>query len=78
VRRGSARDLLLYGGFDLGEWQVRLEAPAAEQTRIDAEVGALIIECKRDLRAAVPLTKAEDQLAGHPAGIDADRHEKSA
>jgi hypothetical protein len=65
--QADVRDLLLYGGFDLGEWQVRLESPAAEQTRIDVEIGALIIECKRDLRAPAALAKAEEQLAGYLA-----------
>jgi hypothetical protein len=33
----DVRDLLLYGEFDLGEEQVRLESPAADRRRIDVE-----------------------------------------
>ena len=40
-------------------------SPAPDQRRIDVEVGALVIECKRDLRTAKVLEKAEIQLAGY-------------
>jgi len=57
--------VLLYGEFDLGEQHVRLESPAPDRRRIDVEVGALVIECKRDLRPATILREAEKQLAGY-------------
>lgn len=63
--QADVRDALLYGGFDLGEENVRLESPAPERTRIDVEVGAVVIECKRDLRAERVLLDAELQLLGY-------------
>lgn len=66
--QADVRDILLYGGFDLGDENVRLEAPAEDQKRIDVEVGALVIECKRDLRTQQKLEEAEQQLAGYLAG----------
>lgn len=68
--QSDVRDVLLYGGFELGEETVRLESPAADRKRIDVEVGALVIECKRDLRPRRTLDEAEDQLAGYLAGRD--------
>jgi hypothetical protein len=65
--QADVRDVLLYGGFDLGEEHVRLESPAPDRRRIDVEVGALVIECKRDLRLARVLRAAEGQLAGYLA-----------
>jgi hypothetical protein len=65
--QADVRDLLLYGEFDLGEEHVRLEAPAPDRRRIDVEVGALVIECKRDLRAKKTLDEGEYQLAGYLA-----------
>jgi hypothetical protein len=74
--QADVRDLLLYGGFDLGEWHLRLESPAAEQTRIDLEIGALIIECKRDLRAPSALRRAEEQLEGYLADRESTTESK--
>jgi hypothetical protein len=65
--QADVRDVLLYGGFELGDENVRLESPAPDQRRIDVEVGALVIECKRDLRPARILENAETQLAGYLA-----------
>lgn len=59
------REVLVHGGFDLGEEMVALEAPAEDRKRLDVAVGALIIECKRDLRAPGQLTRAETQLGGY-------------
>lgn len=61
------RDLLIYGGFDLGEDKVRLEQPAENRRRLDVAVGALIIECKRDLRGHQVLAQAEKQLGDYLA-----------
>ncbi len=65
--QADVRDLLLFGEFALGEEQVRLESPAPDRRRIDVEVGALVIECKRDLRAKKTLDEGEQQLAGYLA-----------
>ncbi|MDA8380335.1 MAG: N-6 DNA methylase [Actinomycetota bacterium] len=66
--QADVRDLLLYGGFDLGDEHVRLESPAEDQKRIDVEVGAVVIECKRDIRRQKARTQAEHQLAGYLDG----------
>jgi hypothetical protein len=65
--QADVRDVLLYGGFELGDENVRLESPAPDRRRIDVEVGALVIECKRDLDPAKVLEDAEIQLAGYLA-----------
>jgi SAM-dependent methyltransferase len=56
------RDVLVYGGFDLGLDEVGLESPAEDHRRLDVAVGAVIIECKRDLRPLGNLTRAREQL----------------
>jgi hypothetical protein len=56
---------LLSGAFDLGEEQVRLEAPAPDQRRLDIEIGGLVIECKRDLRPDRIVRDGEVQLGGY-------------
>ncbi len=63
--QADVRDVLLYGGFELGEDHVLLESPAPDRRRIDVEVGALVIECKKDLRSPTALTEAEGQLNGY-------------
>jgi SAM-dependent methyltransferase len=65
--QADVREVLLFGGFDLGEEHVRLESPAPDRRRIDVEVGALVIECKRDLRPRRVIQDAEHQLAGYLA-----------
>ncbi|MFZ0168051.1 MAG: N-6 DNA methylase [Candidatus Dormiibacterota bacterium] len=60
--QAMVREVLVYGGFDLGDDTVRLESPAEEHRRIDVAVGAVLIECKRDIRSPIPLAKAEQQL----------------
>ena len=62
------RDVLLYGGFDLGDEAVALESPTEDHRRLDVAVGAVIIECKRDLRPRANLLKAEAQLGGYLGG----------
>jgi SAM-dependent methyltransferase len=66
--QADVRDVLLYGGFDLGGEHVRLEAPAEDRKRIDVEIGAVVIECKRDLRPTATRRDAEDQLLGYLRG----------
>lgn len=63
--QADVRDVLLYGGFELGDENVLLESPAPDRRRIDVEVGALVIECKRDLQSARNLEDGEIQLAGY-------------
>lgn len=66
--QADVRDVLLYGGFDIGDDQVRLEAPAEARKRLDVEIGAVVIECKRDLRPPGARSSAEVQLAGYLNG----------
>ena len=54
--------MLLYGGFELGDESVALESPTDDHRRLDVEVGAVIIECKKDLRPPSQLAKAETQI----------------
>lgn len=63
--QAAVRNVLLYGGFDLGEETVRLESPADDHRRLDIEVGALIIECKRSLRTRQSVADGETQLGGY-------------
>jgi hypothetical protein len=77
--QAMVREVLVYGGFDLGNDTVRLESPAEEHRRIDVAVGAVLIECKRDIRSAAQLAKAEQQLdeyvmakSGHYVGVLTD------
>jgi hypothetical protein len=65
--QAMARDVLVYGGFDLGDDTVLLESPAEDRRRLDIAVGAVIIECKRDLRAPTQLAKAAAQLGEYLA-----------
>jgi len=77
------RDLLVYGGFDLGEEQVHLETAAGDRRRIDISVGAVVIECERDLGSRFLRNEGTSQLSdylkrkeateGHPyAGVLTD------
>lgn len=66
--QAQIRDVLLYGGFDLGDEAVLLESPADDRRRLDIEVGAVIIECKRDLRPPTQLASAERQVGDYLAG----------
>ncbi len=61
------RDVLVFGGFDLGDEAVLLESPAEDRRRLDVAVGAVIIECKRDIRAPGQLIKAARQLGEYLA-----------
>jgi len=66
--QSDVRDVLLYGGFHLGNEHVRLESPAENRKRLDVEVGAVVIECKRDLRPGTVRREAETQLGGYLRG----------
>lgn len=65
--QAGIRDILLLGGFGLSASAVRLESPAGERRRIDIEVGAVIIECKRNLGARQAVQEGEAQLAAYLA-----------
>jgi SAM-dependent methyltransferase len=60
--QAMVRDVLLFGGFDLGDEAVGLESPTEDRRRLDVSVGAVIIECKRDLRPQAQLQRAEAQI----------------
>jgi N-6 DNA Methylase len=65
--QAMVRDVLVFGGFDLGDDAVLLESPAEDRRRLDVAVGAVIIECKRDIRAPAQLAKAATQLGEYLA-----------
>jgi SAM-dependent methyltransferase len=65
--QADVRDVLLYGGFDLGDEAVLLESPTDDRRRLDIAVGSLIVECKKDLRSPTVLAKAEAQLGEYLA-----------
>jgi SAM-dependent methyltransferase len=65
--QAMVRDVLIFGGFDLGDEAVLLESPAEDRRRLDVAVGAVIVECKRDIRAPGQLIKAEAQLGEYLA-----------
>jgi hypothetical protein len=56
------RDMLIFGGFNLGDEAVLLESPAEDRRRLDKAVCALIIEINRDIRTRGHLEHAETQL----------------
>lgn len=60
--QAQVREVLLYGGFELGNESVALESPTDDHRRLDIEVGGLIVECKKDLRQPSHLVKAETQI----------------
>ena len=60
--QAAVRDVLLFGGFELHDEAVLLESPAEDRRRLDIAVGTLIIECKKDLRPANALRRAEQHL----------------
>lgn len=63
--QSAIRTLLLYGNLNLDDPEVRLEAQAGGQTRIDVEIGLAAIECKKDLRSGRVREMAVDQLKGY-------------
>jgi len=65
--QAQVREVLLYGGFELGDESVALESPTDDHRRLDVEVGAVIIECKKDLRPPSHLAKAETQIGEYLA-----------
>jgi len=65
--QAMVRDVLVYGGFDLGDEAVSLESPAEDRRRLDVAIGAVIIECKRDLRPRAQLSRAQAQIGEYLA-----------
>lgn len=63
--QSDVRALLLWGGLDLDDSDVHLEAPVEGQRRIDIETGSAVIETKRALRRGSTLADAEEQLSGY-------------
>ncbi|HEX8106349.1 MAG TPA: N-6 DNA methylase [Kofleriaceae bacterium] len=66
--QADLRQLLIKAPLDLEErdlTDVVLEAQAGGGTKIDIEVGATVIEVKRDLRKGSVRSKAVEQLAGY-------------
>ena len=64
VQSGIA-SLLLYGGLNLGDPEVRLETPAPGRRRVDIEIGHTVIECKKNLSVGNVHAEAVEQLAGY-------------
>jgi hypothetical protein len=68
--QADVRQFILDAPFELEEDDlslVRLESQLGDRRRIDVEVGATVIEVKRDLRVERIRREAEDQLAGYVA-----------
>ena len=61
--QSDLQTLLLYGGFNLREREVRLESHAGGGRRLDVEVGRTVVEVKKDLSRATVRDAAERQLA---------------
>lgn len=72
--QADVRQLLLRAKFSLDNddlRDIRLESPAGEHRRIDVEVGATVIEVKRDLRRGRVRLDAIEQLGGYVANRQA-------
>src|SRR5688500_7354407 len=63
--QSDLQTLLLYGGFNLHEREVRLESQAGGGRRLDVEVGRTVIEVKKDLTRPAAVEAAESQLADY-------------
>jgi hypothetical protein len=63
--QSGIRSLLLYGGLNLDDPEVRLETPAPGRRRVDIETGLTVVECKKDLSAGNVRAEAVEQLAGY-------------
>jgi SAM-dependent methyltransferase len=70
--QSDVRALLLFGGLQLDEPQVRLESPAPNRRRIDVEIGSCVIECKKDLRLGNVLAEGTEQLGSYMADRTAE------
>ncbi len=63
--QAEIRQLLIEAPLDLGDNQVKLESALKDARRIDIEVGATVIEVKRNLRKGRILEDAIHQLTGY-------------
>lgn len=66
--QADVRHLLLEASLDLkdGDLQdIKLESPLGDRRRIDVELGATVIEVKKDLRKGNVLEEATEQLQGY-------------
>jgi len=65
--QAGIRDLLLQASLDLddADLDIKLESQLGDRRRIDIEIGAVVIEVKKDLRKGKVLTEAIEQLAGY-------------
>ncbi len=66
--QADVRQFILDAPFELEEEDlclVHLESQLGDRRRIDVEVGATVIEVKRDLRSERIRRDAEEQLAGY-------------
>lgn len=63
--QSGIQTLLLYGGLNLEDPEVKLETPAPGRRRVDIETGRTVIECKKDLSVGNVRAEAVDQLAGY-------------
>lgn len=63
--QSDLQSFLLYGGFDLHEYDVRLEAQVGGGRRLDVEVGTTVFEVKKDLSRESNRAPHEEQLAGY-------------
>lgn len=63
--QSDIRSLLLSGDFGLDEPRLEVQTGDGTGRRIDVQVGATVIEVKKDLDAAGVLSKAVKQLAGY-------------
>jgi len=65
--QADVRQFILDAPFELEEDDislVQLESQLGDRRRIDVEVGATVVEVKRDLRSERIRREAEEQLAG--------------
>jgi len=68
--QADVRQLLLTAEFDLEAGdvhEVTLESPVGDRRRIDVEIGATVIEVKKDLRVGNLVAEAITQLGGYVA-----------
>src|SRR5688500_11766829 len=63
--QSGIQSLLLYGGLNLDDPQVRLETPSTGRRRVDIENGLTVIECKKDLSTGSVRGEAVEQLSGY-------------
>lgn len=63
--QSGIRTLLLYGGLNVDDPNVKLETPAPGRRRIDIEMGLTVIEIKKSLKLGTVRDEAIEQLGGY-------------